>query len=140
MTSRRIIVGLAVMACLSLFTVEVAAHLAVVRTMPANASSVTESPGRVQVWFNQQPLPRVSRLELRGPEGVVPLDGLEVSSDDRSISAAIAAPLVPGEYEVTWRSAGDDGHVVRGTFRFFYQPPAHAASEGISVSSTMRAE
>jgi methionine-rich copper-binding protein CopC len=101
----------------------VRAHLSVVKTMPADQSNVPVSPARVQVWFNQQPSPRISRLSLRGPDGKdVELGKVEVHSEDRSISAAVAAALPPGTYEATWRAAGDDGHVMRGTFTFTIVP------------------
>ena len=76
-----------------------------------------------QVWFNQQPSPRISRLGLRGPDGRdVELGKVEVHSEDRSISAAVPAALPPGTYEATWRAAGDDGHVMRGAFTFTIVP------------------
>lgn len=115
--------GMAFMAVLGAFTATVKAHLSVVRTVPADASNVPVSPERMQVWFNQQPSPRISRLELRGPnEQEVEIGKLEVHTEDRSISAAVTAPLPPGKYAVTWRSAGDDGHVMRGTYTFFVEP------------------
>jgi len=94
------------------------AHLDVVRTLPVHESTVTQAPDRVQVWFSQQPSPRVSLLGLRGPGGDVPLGDLVLNRDDRSIAAPIEEPLTPGAYEASWRTAGDDGHVMRGTFRF----------------------
>ncbi len=33
----------------------------------------------------------------------------------------------PGEYRVTWRAAGEDGHAVRGSFDFMVH--AHSAAE-----------
>jgi methionine-rich copper-binding protein CopC len=106
-----------------LFTATVLAHLSVVKTMPADESTVTEPPERVQVWFNQAPSPRVSRLELKGPAGEVELGTLDVDAKERSIAATVATPQPPGQYEVTWRAAGDDGHVMRGTFTFTVAPP-----------------
>jgi methionine-rich copper-binding protein CopC len=103
-------------------TTVLTAHLGVVKTAPGNDTSLSEPPTRVQVWFDQQPSPRVSRLEVRGPEGEVALGSLDIDRQDRSIAAAIKAPLRPGRYQVTWRTAGDDGHVMRGTFAFTVQP------------------
>jgi copper resistance protein C len=121
--STRFVFGALVAGLVAVFTVGLAAHLSVVKTMPADESYVSEPPGRVQIWFNQQPSPRISRLELRGPnEQEVELGKVEVHSEDRSISAAVPAPLAPGKYAVTWRSAGDDGHVMRGTFTFTVKP------------------
>jgi methionine-rich copper-binding protein CopC len=106
----------------ALFSTVVGAHLGVVKTLPENGSTLREPPERVRVWFNQQPSPRISRLEVRGPAGDVPLDGFEVNGEERSISARVKAVLQPGSYEVTWRAAGDDGHVMRGSFEFSVSP------------------
>jgi copper resistance protein C len=120
---RSLVFGLALVAGLGLGSAVLVAHLSVVKTMPADEAHVSPPPERVQVWFNQQPSPRISRLELRGPGGQeVELGKVEVYGADRSISAAVPAPLAPGEYEVTWRAAGDDGHVMRGAFTFTVVP------------------
>jgi copper resistance protein C len=104
----------------ALLTIGLSAHLRVIKTLPADESKMTAPPARVQVWFDQQPSPRISRLEMEGPGGEVTLGTTEVDAD-RSISAAVTGALPPGSYEVTWRTAGDDGHVQRGTFTFVLQ-------------------
>jgi methionine-rich copper-binding protein CopC len=118
MTERYTRLGLCLSAVLVALTATVGAHLAVVKTAPGNETTLTEPPAQIQVWFNQQPSPRVSRLEMRGPDGVVALGPVEINRQEQSISAAVKGPLSPGTYEVTWRTAGDDGHVIRGTFVF----------------------
>jgi len=110
--------GLALLALVAAFTVELFAHLAVARTMPAHESTVTDAPARVQIWFTQQPSPRVSLLEMKGPRGDVPLGEIEISREERAVAAAVNGALAPGRYVVSWRTAGDDGHVMRGTFTF----------------------
>jgi len=108
-----------VLMLMTALTAGLSAHLSVLKSSPGNGAHLSQSPERVQLWFDQQPSPRLSRLELRGPdERMVDLGKLEVHSEDRSISAPVPAPLAPGRYEATWRSAGDDGHVMRGTITF----------------------
>ncbi len=103
-------------------TASLLAHLSVVKTAPADTSTVREAPARVQVWFTQQPSPRISRLEVSGPAGEVEIGDSEIDREDRSISAAVRGTLGPGTYEVAWRTAGNDGHVQRGTFTFSIAP------------------
>jgi methionine-rich copper-binding protein CopC len=105
-----------------LFTAVLSAHLSVVKTSPADDSTVSAPPARVQVWFNQAPAARISRLELQGPAGKVPLGEADVDGKERSIAAGVPDGLAPGKYTVAWRAAGDDGHVMRGGFTFTYQP------------------
>lgn len=120
--SDRFVLGLALLALVGVLTVGLSAHLAVSKTLPADASTVSAAPARIQVWFTQQPSPRVSLLQMKGPGGDVPLGEISLSRQDRSIAAPVDGTLTPGTYEVTWRTAGDDGHVLRGSFTFSLQP------------------
>jgi methionine-rich copper-binding protein CopC len=120
MMTRRSI-GFAAGLCLAVgmvFVAGLSAHLAVSKTLPANGSTIGEAPARVQIWFTEAPSARVSRLEMKGPSGEVPLGAVEIDPKTRSMAAAVRGPLAPGRYEVAWRTAGKDGHVMRGTFTF----------------------
>jgi methionine-rich copper-binding protein CopC len=100
------------------------AHLTVVKTQPVADSTISTSPERLAVWFSQAPSNRLSRLELRGPNGdqVIELEKATVNAEDQSLSVRLPATLTSGTYTVAWRTAGDDGHVMRGTFTFRVQP------------------
>jgi methionine-rich copper-binding protein CopC len=39
-------------------------------------------------------------------------------ADGKSISAGVAGTLQDGAYTAAWQSAGDDGHVQKGDFKF----------------------
>lgn len=98
------------------------AHLAVSKTAPARGATLEKGPERVQVWFTQPPSDRLSHLELHGPDGEVALEEPRVDRDGHSISAAVTSSLGAGRYEVKWRTAGNDGHVMRGSFAFTIAP------------------
>lgn len=93
------------------------AHLAVTKTMPDADAVVTKSPQQIEVWFTQDPDPAISQLSLEGPSGTVKLGDTKVS-DEKSLMAMISGTLAFGSYTVSWRTAGDDGHVRRGDFVF----------------------
>ncbi len=97
--------------------VAVSAHMAYSKSMPEKDATVGEAPEQVQVWFTQDPEPALSQLRLEGPSGNVALGDTKVA-DEKSIVAEVMTELAPGTYTVTWRSAGDDGHVQRGDFSF----------------------
>ncbi|MEK7380459.1 MAG: copper resistance protein CopC, partial [Gemmatimonadota bacterium] len=40
------------------------------------------------------------------------------TDDPLSIRAAVPATIAPGGYLVSWRTAGEDGHLIRGSFPF----------------------
>ena len=93
------------------------AHLAATKTTPEADEVLTSSPHHVQVWFTQDPDPAVSQLTLEGPAGDVELGDTEVAAE-KSLMAMVPGELAPGSYTVSWRTAGDDGHVLRGDFSF----------------------
>ena len=93
------------------------AHLAATKTMPDADAVVAESPQQIQVWFTQNPDPAVSQLALEGPAGEVELGDTTVA-DEKSLMAMVPRAMAPGSYTVSWRTAGDDGHVRRGDFAF----------------------
>jgi len=60
-----------------------------------------------------------TRVELLGPQGVVRLASPAFAgADKRTVVTLIDAPLVAGQYTVTWQVAGADGHPVRGKYTF----------------------
>jgi methionine-rich copper-binding protein CopC len=93
------------------------AHMAFLKSTPDKDATLSESPGQVQVWFTQDPEPSVSQLTLEGPSGEVALGETKVG-DEKSLVATVPATLALGNYTVKWRSAGDDGHVLRGDIAF----------------------
>ena len=106
--------------CLALVVASVAiasAHMAVQKTMPEADAVLSESPHHIQIWFTQSPDPVISRLTLEGAGGEIALGDTRVQ-DDKSLMAMLPSTLGAGNYTVTWRTAGDDGHTQRGDFGF----------------------
>jgi methionine-rich copper-binding protein CopC len=92
------------------------AHMHVEKTAPAIDSTVTMIPKMVQVWFNQAPDMKVSKMTLTGPSGPVELEAPKAMGN--SLGAVIKGTLVDGTYTVEWQSAGDDGHLQKAEFKF----------------------
>lgn len=92
-------------------------HLHVVRSQPAEGTVVATSPSELRIWFSEIPLIGMSAITLDGPAGLIAL-GKVTPRDEQSLSAAVTRTLSDGRYVVSWRTAGDDGHVVRGAVRF----------------------
>lgn len=99
------------------------AHLSVTRSDPGHESTITVSPKAVTVWFNQNPVVAVSALTLEGPQGAVKLGEVKAGAE-RSLTAEVLEPLQPGAHTLTWRTAGNDGHVLSGTRVFTFAPAA----------------
>jgi methionine-rich copper-binding protein CopC len=47
---------------------------------------------------------------------------MRATDDTLSVIADLQQSLPPGRYQVAWRTAGDDGHAVRGKFSFTVKP------------------
>jgi methionine-rich copper-binding protein CopC len=93
------------------------AHMALSKSMPEADAVMAGSPEHIQVWFTQAPDPAISQVTLEDGSGEVELGEMMIH-DDKSVMTMVKTPLAPGTYTVRWRSAGDDGHTLRGEFTF----------------------
>lgn len=102
-------------------------HLHLSDSFPKTDAMLTEAPDSVRLWFNEEPELALAAISLDGEHGAVEMSEVRKTDDSKSIKAEVLGEVVPGEYRVTWRAAGDDGHVVRGSFDFMVH--AHVGSE-----------
>lgn len=94
-------------------------HSRLTRAEPAADSTVRESPVRVRLWFSETCEVGLSSIKLLDAAGTdVPLGKPSATDDPRSIAAAVSAKLAPGRYQVVYKTAGHDGHAVRGEYWF----------------------
>lgn len=95
------------------------AHGGLKSSLPASGATVHSAPKEIRLVFTEAVELAFTRVELRGPQGAVRLASPSFAGSDRlTIFASIDAPLVAGNYTVTWQIAGADGHPVRGTYKF----------------------
>ncbi len=92
------------------------AHDVLVKTSPADGSTVPRVPDKVVLTFDQPALAVGTELKITGPSGDVQ-QGKPVLVDN-TVSQAIAPGSPAGDYTVLWRVTSDDGHPVSGTFTF----------------------
>lgn len=95
----------------------VQAHAKIEKSEPAANSTINKVPTSVQMWFNEAPDLKVTKVELAGASGKVEL-GPAHSMGKNNVMAAIIGKMADGKYTVNWQTAGDDGHVEKGTFTF----------------------
>lgn len=95
-------------------------HFELIRSSPAAKSTISGAAAsvRIQLWFTQVPAVGVSRLALKGPSGDLALGKTVIEPKDKSMYADAAGPLPEGAYTITWRGAGDDGHMQQGMIPF----------------------
>ena len=93
------------------------AHFKVAKTLPEDGATVDKPVRTLRVWFSQEPDLPLSKLELEGPNGALNVTGLH-SMGEKDLMARVAGAMPDGEYTAKWTAAGDDGHVLNGSWTF----------------------
>ena len=101
-----------------------ARHFSLVRSTPTKDQKfeATAAPARLQLWFSEAPAAPSSQMALKRDAVDVALGKIVVVDKDKTIYADPVKPLEPGSYTLTWRAAGDDGHVMTGELKFSIAP------------------
>lgn len=98
-------------------------HAALVKASPAIDGTVDAAPATLTLWFNERPDVALSNIRLRGPDSVlVATSAPRAAADTLALVTEVRGTLVPGVYTVQYRTAGPDGHVMRGSYKFTLHP------------------
>ncbi|MGE0439120.1 MAG: copper resistance protein CopC [Gemmatimonadales bacterium] len=96
-------------------------HNRLVKSDPA-ADSTVAPPKAIRLWFAEKVDAKLSSITvLTADSAKVEAGKARGTGDPKSIAVDLAAPLGTGAYQVIWRTAGDDGHAVRGRYAFKVQ-------------------
>ena len=110
-----------------------AAHTALVRTIPAAGAVVAQPPREVRFWFNEPIERQFSRIEVfrtvldPGTGAVQPGERIDQGwlpgpRTTREVGVRLPEALEPGRYIVQWLVLAIDTHRTQGSFMFTYQP------------------
>lgn len=95
------------------------AHTTVERTSPAAGDTLAASPPEIRLRFTGRVEPALTVLTLvRGGAHVAAGGSVVEGSDGHEYVLPLTAALPPGSYQVRWRTAGADGHVLEGSWSF----------------------
>jgi copper resistance protein C len=114
--------------------VAVEAHAKLLRTAPADKATVTKAPTTLQLWFNEAIDVKLSKVELTGPAGKIAL-GVVHAMEPKQLMGPITGKMADGAYTVDWQTAGDDGHVQKGSFTFTLKTTAAKSSSSKPAST-----
>src|SRR5215470_7802689 len=120
MNSCRSIKGLGVLCgvLLLLLAGTVAAHARLQSATPREGSRLAEAPASLVLTFSESARLTALWIQKTGAEKKKLAPPTEAASE-----ITVTLPkLEPGDYEVTWRVQGNDGHVVPGRLRFSVKP------------------
>ena len=97
-----------------------AVHIVLDASAPEEDAKVSPDVKEIRLFFSGEPLVRGASIRLvtsrrslvrTTPPAIDPEDGTQLFVN-------IGQTLAPGAYVVQWRCIADDGHVMRGDFRF----------------------
>jgi methionine-rich copper-binding protein CopC len=96
-------------------------HTHLIRSTPAENETLKVTPKEIRLTFEGKIDLTVSAVTLSHAGGsAVDIGKLTVvdSGDDAILVAPIGRSLMPGDYNVTWKTASKHGHNAKGKFRF----------------------
>jgi methionine-rich copper-binding protein CopC len=95
------------------------AHAYLMKSVPAGRATLFNSPGKIQLWFNERLEPKYSYASVHDPDGKrVDSDNAQVSTEDPKQLSIGVKKLPAGRYTVKFRVLSVDGHVVEQSFPF----------------------
>ncbi len=94
------------------------AHSELKRSTPAAGSTVV-APTSLELTFSDSVNLRFSKVILTDSGAIEAKIGEPALSEDgHTLVVPVSAPLSPGKYVVYWDALSQDGHKVKGEFRF----------------------
>lgn len=118
----------AALAC-ALLPAPAAAHTRVESTFPAEGETARGAVRELRLRFTRPVESELTTLTLLRGGVRVAAGGAQVpGSDGREFVLALPAALAPGDYVAQWKTAGADGHVLEGSWRFAVAAGSAAAS------------
>ena len=100
------------------------AHAIMVRSVPEQNSTLTESPKQIDVWFNDKVGSEYKALAVIDSKGkrVDNKDVQQETFDESHLYATVPA-LPPDTYTVRYRVVSIDTHIVTGKYQFTIKAP-----------------
>lgn len=96
---------------------QAAAHAKLVSANPAPDATVA-APKAISLKFSEKLEAKFSGFEIaKASGGAVPVK-IKVAKGGMVIDGALAAPLAPGAYKVSWRVVTADAHRINGAYSF----------------------
>jgi methionine-rich copper-binding protein CopC len=96
---------------------QAAAHAKLVSASPAPNATVA-APRAISLKFSEKLEPKFSGFEIVTAAGAAVPVKTTIAKDGLVIDGALAAPLAPGAYKVTWHAVTADAHRMTGDYGF----------------------
>jgi methionine-rich copper-binding protein CopC len=134
---------LSLLAAISLFSIlgqtNAYSHSSVVKTIPQYKSTLSALPDQVSIRFSEEPLVMTSEvinsITVINPQGEVISDSLTKVFGKSLIVGIREGQHEKGSYEVRYRMASGDGHVISGNYEFYLGHPSEKSSGNLKESA-----
>lgn len=102
-----------------IFVTGAAAHSDVIGTSPEDGAVIDVTPADLSITFSEPPLEVGAAIVLADVSGnELPVGDIEIVG--ATVKVAAPKDLSAGDYIVSWRVTGEDGHVLTGEFSFTF--------------------
>lgn len=113
MPSRVSRLGILLLVCIAIGPSPASAHASLIRSDPADRSSVAVSPSKVTLTFNED-MSHPAYVAVRAPDGSK-VQVAEVTVSGSRVVARLASSDQRGRYRATYRVVSNDAHPVEGS-------------------------
>jgi methionine-rich copper-binding protein CopC len=111
-------------------------HLALRTSSPGKDTAVTAAPKEIRLTFTAKPELALSDIKVSSAAGkAVEMGKVAATRDSLTLAAPVVGPMPDGAYVVNWRTAGKDGHVIRGRFGFTVAPASEVSASSRPCAS-----
>jgi methionine-rich copper-binding protein CopC len=95
-------------------------HITMDKSVPGDGEKVSGNVSEIRLFFSGAPLMRGASIRIvTSSRSLMRSTPPAADPDDpKQLFVQVDPPLPPGAYVVQWRCIADDGHVMRGDFRF----------------------
>lgn len=95
-------------------------HIVLDASLPADGDEAARNVKEIRLFFSGEPLLRGASVRIvTSSRSLVRSSPPAIDAKDpKQLYVEIPTALAPGAYVVQWRCIADDGHVMRGDFRF----------------------
>lgn len=95
-------------------------HITLTRTTPTDNQTLSGEVKEVRLYFSGAPLLRGASVRIVTANRTLVRSSPPAADpkDPKQLFVKMDRPLEPGSYVIQWRCIADDGHVMRGDFRF----------------------
>ena len=107
------------LAALALTGATAFAHAKILKSNPANGSTVNAAPTELRLQYNELVEAAASTVKLIGLGGVVIAPEKAIADKENAKTLVLGLPrLGAGDYRAEWSTMGHDGHRTKGKIRF----------------------